>query len=160
MEEDEEPADNGDIEPIPPTSTAVNMEDEWPEEDVKPKKGKKGKQAKKAVEEDEDEIPTPAAPIEMDAPPPETAVKLDDEWPEEDVQSKKGKKGKKGKAQKVDEDEDDWFVKAEEKKEEVAVPVVPTQETSVPAEVPTGEEEEDGDGELDDGEPKVSNSCL
>ena len=39
-----------------PVDTKPNLDDEWPEEDVKPKKGKKGKKGKKqAVEDDEDD---------------------------------------------------------------------------------------------------------
>jgi len=76
----------------------VNIDDEWPEEDVKPKKGKKGKKGvKKAQQDDEEDEPVVAAEPVDDAPQPETAVNIDDEWPEEDVKPKKGKKGKKGK---------------------------------------------------------------
>ncbi|KIR53318.1 translation initiation factor aIF-2 [Cryptococcus gattii Ru294] len=92
------------VEPPSAVDTKPNLDDEWPEEDVKPKKGKKGKKEKKRdVEEDEelDEVPAPAD----EQPEPSTAVNLDDEWPEEDVKPKKGKKGKKGK--KVEEEEED-----------------------------------------------------
>ncbi|OCF72084.1 translation initiation factor aIF-2 [Kwoniella mangroviensis CBS 8886] len=83
--------------------TKPNMDDEWPEEDVKPKKGKKDKKSKKkAVVDEDEEMEEPAA---VAAEPP-TAVNIDDEWPEENAKPKKGKKGKKGKKA-VDEDEED-----------------------------------------------------
>ncbi|ORX39684.1 hypothetical protein BD324DRAFT_614592 [Kockovaella imperatae] len=92
---------DGDVGPVTePVDTRVDPDDEWPEEDVKPKKGKKGKKggAKKQVDEDEVEEATPTTLA------PDTAVNMDDEWPEEDARQKKGKKGKKGKKQ---DDEDD-----------------------------------------------------
>jgi len=78
-------------------STAVNPDEEWPEEPKK--KGKKGKKGKKVVEEEEDEVDgdgdgDAAQPVELDleskAP---VRASLEDEWPEEDVKPK-GKKGK------------------------------------------------------------------
>lgn len=50
-----------------------DIDDEWPEEDVKPKKGKKGKKAKKQQvdedDEDEEEVPeVKAAPVKVETP--------------------------------------------------------------------------------------------
>lgn len=96
---------------------------------------------------------------EEPAPAPvDTAVNLDDEWPEEDVKPKKGKKGKKGKKQQQDEDEDDWFVKPEEKqevKEEVKEDV--KEEPKAVATPPV--EPADAADEEDEG-PKVSSFAF
>jgi hypothetical protein len=132
---DQEDNDNEDNKPAGIEETRANLDDEWPEEDVKPKKGKKGKKAKQVVEVDEDE----------DEEKPETRANIDDEWPEEDVKPKKGKKGKKAKAQTVDdeeEEEEEKEVKAEEVAEVKAVPV--KQEK---AEVKEVEEKDDDDDE-------------
>jgi len=85
-------------------------------------------------------------------------VNLDDEWPEEDVKPKKGKKGKKGKKVQQDEDEDDWFVKPEEKqevKEEAKEEVKgePKAAATPPVEAADAAEEED-EG------PKVSHAIF
>lgn len=86
----------------------ANLDDEWPEDDVKPKKGKKGKKSKKAVESEDEAEPEE----EPEAPKEAERANLDDEWPEEDVKPKKGKKGKKGKKQAAEEDDDDFLEKA------------------------------------------------
>jgi len=129
------------------------MDDEWPEEDVKPKKGKKGKKGKKA-QDDDDEEPVADAPVN-ETPQPETAVNIDDEWPEEDVKPKKGKKGKKGKKAQQDDDEDDWFVKQDEKKEETKEDVEKEAKPEVKQAAPAAAEPEADADEEDDG-PKVS----
>ncbi|WWC69675.1 uncharacterized protein I206_103618 [Kwoniella pini CBS 10737] len=97
-DDEEEPSQSAEVD------TKPNLDDEWPEDDVKPKKGKKDKKSKKknnVVDEDED-MAEPAPATEE----PGTAVNPDDEWPEEDVKPKKGKKGKKGKKV-LDEEEED-----------------------------------------------------
>ena len=132
------------------------MDDEWPEEDVKPngKKGKKG--GKKAVTDDLDEGVEPnESRTESPAPQPDTVVNIDDEWPEEDVKPK-GKKGKKGgkktAAKDVDEDEEE------------DVPAPPAEPTAPAIETKVDVVEEDGGNaavqdeeadEADDDGPKV-----
>ncbi|WWC61356.1 translation initiation factor aIF-2 [Kwoniella dejecticola CBS 10117] len=138
--------------PAAEVDTKPNLDDEWPEDDVKPKKGKKDKKNKKknnVVDEDEDMAEPPAASEE-----PSTAVNLDDEWPEEDVKPKKGKKGKKGKKAQDDEEEDlDAILEkaaAERKAAEEAAKAA--EPTPAPAPEPAAQADEDEDG--DEG-PKI-----
>ncbi|WWD10373.1 hypothetical protein V865_008508 [Kwoniella europaea PYCC6329] len=132
--------------------TKPNMDDEWPEEDVKPKKGKKDKKSKKkAVVDEDEEMEEPSAA----AAEPPTAVNIDDEWPEEDVKPKKGKKGKKGKKA-VDEEEEDLDAilekaAAERRAAEAAAKEAEPTPAPVAAPEPAAEDDEDGG---DDG-PKI-----
>ncbi|WVF72412.1 translation initiation factor aIF-2 [Kwoniella sp. CBS 6097] len=143
--------DDEDAAPPPAADTKPNMDDEWPEDDVKPKKGKKDKKSKKKAPVDEDkEMDEPAA----EAPVPTTeatAVNLDDEWPEEDVKPKKGKKGKKGKKQ-VEEDEDDIDAvleraAAERRAAEAAMKVSEPTPAAAEPEPEAAEEQEEGEDE-------------
>ena len=142
--------------------TSAKLEDEWPEEEIKPKRGKKGKKEKKmeeeVVDEDMNDSAEPNLPVEVGVPlqPADTAVNIEDEWPEEDVKPKKGKKGKKGKKT-VEEEENDLpnevvieKVSIEEKAEESPKPAPRSEEVKPPA-----EDAEEDDGELEDGAPKV-----
>ncbi|WVQ70320.1 uncharacterized protein L199_008546 [Kwoniella botswanensis] len=132
--------------------TKPNMDDEWPEDDVKPKKGKKDKKSKKkAVVDEDEEMEEPSAA----AAEPPTAVNIDDEWPEEDVKPKKGKKGKKGKKA-VDEEEEDLDAilekaAAERRAAEAAAKEAEPTPASVAALEPAAEDDEEGG---DDG-PKI-----
>ncbi|KAK8869983.1 hypothetical protein IAR55_000553 [Kwoniella newhampshirensis] len=107
---DETANDDADATPAPAADTKPNLDDEWPEEDVKPKKGKKGKKEKKKVVDEDEDMDEPAATAAAAESPAiqqaEASANLDDEWPEEDIKPKKGKKGKKGKKN-VEEDEED-----------------------------------------------------
>jgi translation initiation factor 5B len=49
---DDEPEESAGIEVVPASN---NLDDEWPEEDVKPKAGKKGKKGGKKAQQDEDD---------------------------------------------------------------------------------------------------------
>jgi len=124
MDEDE-PLDDIDLESKAPQK--ANLEDEWPEDDVKPKKGKKDKKKGKKADEDEE-------PMEVDlkakAPPKPS---LDDEWPEEDVKPKKGKKAKGKKGKDVDDAEEEQDIPAEE-------PPVVDLETKAPVKADIDEE--------------------
>jgi translation initiation factor 5B len=138
----------------------VNPDDEWPEEEVKPKKSKKGKKA-----DDEpmelDEAPAASPALELAPVPVQTAVNVDDEWPEDDVKLKKGKKGNKGKKT-VDGDEDDWMngTKEEKKVDVVAAAVDETPAPALVQEVETAAVEAEVDGEPKDDGPKVSLTHL
>lgn len=69
----------------------ANPDDEWPEEDVKPKKGKKGKKAKKQqVDEDEDEevAEVEAEPVEEEKPVEKAKPAEKDKPAEEEVEDK------------------------------------------------------------------------
>lgn len=72
----------------PAEDTRANLDDEWPEEDVKPK-GKKGKKAKaqKAVEEyDDEEMPAePAVAVAAPATPIAAEVKPEANDADEDA---------------------------------------------------------------------------
>ncbi|WVQ98522.1 hypothetical protein IAU59_005648 [Kwoniella sp. CBS 9459] len=148
--------DEDDAVPAPPAAdTKPNLDDEWPEEDVKPKKGKKDKKSKKkAVVAEDEEMGEPEPTAEAPEPTTEaTAVNPDDEWPEEDVKPKKGKKGKKGKKQ-VEEDEDDIDAvlekaAAERKAAEAAMKVSEPTPAAVAAEpeAEAAEEQEEGEDE-------------
>jgi translation initiation factor 5B len=124
------------------------MHEEWPEDDVKPKKGKKDKKkGKKAAAIDEDEDMN-GDQEEQDATGIEEAplkADLDEEWPEE-IKPKKGKKGKK---EAVEDDDEDWYVGT---KEEAPVPAPKEEKEETPAE-PAAEAEE---GAAEDGGAKVS----
>jgi translation initiation factor 5B len=110
LSDDDEPA------PAPAAAQQASLDDEWPEDDVKPKKGKKDKKKKGGatrMDRDEDDEGAPDAD-KMDAdeapqPAPAQVANIEDEWPEDDVKPKKGKKDKKkkGGAAKKDEDEED-----------------------------------------------------
>lgn len=139
QEDDDEDKDEAAVDGI--EATRANLDDEWPEEDVKPKKGKKGKKSKAVRADDEDEdMDESAAPSGVQTPAEETRVDLDDEWPEDDVKPK-GKKGKKGKTQK-DDDED------EEKTAAVSAPAAPAATTAPAVD----------DAAEDDGAPKARGS--
>ncbi|GMK55413.1 hypothetical protein CspeluHIS016_0204690 [Cutaneotrichosporon spelunceum] len=102
--EDEEGAESKEAE-------RADMDDEWPEDDVKPKKGKKGKKNTFDFDDDEGAAAEPEAPAVDDfANKAAEKANLDDEWPEDDVKPKKGKKGKKGKKQQVEEDDEEDFL--------------------------------------------------
>ncbi|RXK39536.1 translation initiation factor aIF-2 [Tremella mesenterica] len=130
-ENDEMEGKGSDVQ-TPAVDTTANLDEEWPEEDVKPKKGKKGKKGKKQMEEDDDmndgDVQTVVSPTQ-----PETAVNLDDEWPEEEVKGKKGKKGKNVK-QSVQEEEETTVI-------QVAAPTPPAPESVIAED---GAEEDDG----------------
>lgn len=133
--------------------TKPNMDEEWPEDDVKPKKGKKGKKDKgrKATagdEEGDEDVQMEEAPEKETAGLEATKVNMDDEWPEEDVKPKKGKKGKKGKGGKVDDDEEEEQEKEQPVEEEVKAAAPKVEEKVEP---PAGEEDE----EEEDAGPKV-----
>lgn len=149
--------EDGDAQDAPPqVDTKPNLDDEWPEDDVKPKKGKKGKKGGKKAAAEEDDVDMDAEPVVQATPAEALKPDLDEEWPEEDVKPK-GKKGKKGKKV-VEDDEDDWYVKQEEKKEEAPAVVgaaAPPQAKAAEAE-PAGDDQED---ENDDG-PKVCQANI
>ena len=139
--------------------TSVNPDDEWPEEDVKRKKGKRGKKEKKMDEEqdemevDAESIPMPTPVLEASSAPAVTLVNVDDDWPEEGMKPKKGKKGRGGKKT-VDEHEDDWMNGTTElKKDEVEEKKAPIPEPVENGEVTAVDSE--ADGEPGDDGPKV-----
>ncbi|KAL7422181.1 eukaryotic translation initiation factor 5B [Cryptotrichosporon argae] len=131
----------------------ANVDDEWPEEDVKPKKGKKGKKGgKKAAADDEDDtVEADQVDVAVDDFADKAPVKadLDDEWPEEDVKPKKGKKGKKGKKVEQDEDEDEFGLPV--KKEEAAE----VKDETKPEPVAPAADEEDKEEEEEEGGVKI-----
>jgi translation initiation factor 5B len=133
--------DDAESKPAGIEEVRANPDDEWPEEDVKPKKGKKGKKAKKQEVDSEVEEAEIAKPAER--------ADLDDEWPEEDVKPKKGKKGKKSKAHTPADSDDEEVVEA--KPEDVAeVKAAPVKE-----EKPAPAEKEADEKDSDDEGPKV-----
>jgi translation initiation factor 5B len=105
VSDDDEPST-----PVPKEAPQADIDDEWPEDDVKPKKGKKAKKDKKGGKKDldEDEDMDGSAVLDVPAQPAEAPqADIDDEWPEDDVKPKKGKKGKKAKGGKKADEEDE-----------------------------------------------------
>ncbi|WVW83363.1 hypothetical protein I302_105382 [Kwoniella bestiolae CBS 10118] len=151
FDEDEDQQDQD--QPPAEVDTKPNLDDEWPEDDVKPKKGKKDKKnKKKAAPVDEDE--------EMEEPPaaePTTAVNIDDEWPEEDVKPKKGKKGKKGKkaVEEEEEDLDAILEKAAAERRAAEEAAKAAEPTPTPAPAVEAEPAAEDDDEAGDDGPKI-----
>lgn len=94
------------------------------------------------------------------APKPQvnTSVNPDDEWPEDDVQPKKGKAGKKAKGGKkgaaADDDDESWYTappKAEEEQKPAAAPAAPAKEAAAA---------DEQDDEAEDDGPKVSSQAF
>lgn len=123
------------------------MDDEWPEEDVKPKKGKKkgGKKANVDEDVDMDGTATPEAPAA-----PEVA-NIDDEWPEEDVKPKKGKKKGGKKSQQMDAGDDDMDVATPAVEDALVAAATPAAEEAAPSPAAPGTPAEPADGEEEGG---------
>ncbi|BEI85382.1 hypothetical protein CcaverHIS002_0507830 [Cutaneotrichosporon cavernicola] len=154
--EDEEAAESKEAE-------RADMDDEWPEDDVKPKKGKKGKKAKKNTfdfdDDDAEAAGEPEAPAADNfADKAAEKANLDDEWPEEDVKPKKGKKGKKGKKQQVEDDDDDDFLEkaaAEAATAKAAAEAEAAAKAAEAAKAAAAEEPEDDDEEEEGGANRI-----
>ncbi|WRT66933.1 uncharacterized protein IL334_003898 [Kwoniella shivajii] len=145
-------------------STAVDLDDEWPEEEVKPKKGKKGKKGKKQVEEEEDDMDAilekaaaerraaEAAAKEKEeeqkaAAEPEPEAAAEEEGEAEDDGPKILTKAQKEKLKK-EKEKAKKKAQAAAKKAPAPTPAADEEEPSASAPEPAAEaEEEDGEGE-------------